>query len=230
MGSRAIKQIFENSNIAKEYGFSLLETLIALAILSLTSLILFQSTSSMLSVSEKASTASERLIESVIARKTFQNIINGLTPGWQNEESTVFRGTPNEFSGLTTSFPAIIDHRLVRFNVTLSQASNAKNTLIIKSTETDEIILEEFSAELASFEYMGDDQHFYPIWPPQELQEQGFAVDAEFREIPSLPKLIRLKVLTSSSEQNADTIWIASIGGETKLPYKDDISSENYDF
>lgn len=184
----------------------------------------------MLSVSEKTSTASVRLIDSVIARKTLKNMIGGLTPGWPNEESTVFEGKPNEFSGLTTFLPSATNYQLTSVNVVLNQTSNKRIALIIKFDGTDEIILEEFNAELADFEYMGDDQTFYPIWPPEQLQHQGFSSDAEYEEIPSLPKLIRLNVRTSSAEKNVDTIWIASIEGETALPYRDDLSSGKYDF
>jgi len=222
--------MFENSNIANEYGFSLLETLIALAILSLSSLILFQSTSSMLSVSEKTSMANDKLIENVIARETFKNIISGLTPGWPNQEGTVFDGKPHEFSGLTTRFPSSTDYRMAHVSVTLNQTENNVNNLIVKSAGTDAIILEEFNATAAVFEYMGEDQVFYPVWPPEQLKNLGFANDASFMEVPDLPKLIRLSVETSSSESNNHVIWIASIGGETRLPYKDDLTAKKYDF
>jgi len=66
--------------------------------------------------------------------------------------------------------------------------------------------------------------------PPEQLKNLGFANDASFMEVPDLPKLIRLSVETSSSESNNHVIWIASIGGETRLPYKDDLTAKKYDF
>lgn len=223
-----MKQYFVIDDVmSREGGFSLLETLVALAIMSLTSLILFQSTTSMLSVSEKASDASVRIVDNAIARTTFKKIIGELTPGWPDRETTVFKGTVAGFSGLTATFPSAIEQELTTMSMEFRSRGVNNIDLVLKKLGEPEIILDSFEGDEGTFSYLGQDQLFYPVWPPERLRSQGFDTDESFQEVPELPVAIRMTISGTESRDGVSVLWLATVNGLTKLPYRDETAFED---
>ena len=77
---------------SSEAGFSLLEVLIALAIMSLTSLALFQSMSRMLYISDRAIDVSEQSLENAVSNLTIRQLVDGLVPSWSIKPEDSFLG------------------------------------------------------------------------------------------------------------------------------------------
>jgi len=83
-------------------GFTLLETLIALAILSIASLAMFQSIGTLLQVSDKAVSASERTVDKSLDRLALITLMSEIVPHWNDQADMAFTGTDVEMSGVST--------------------------------------------------------------------------------------------------------------------------------
>jgi len=219
----------ENTSQELEEGFSLLETLIALAIMSLTSLVLMQSTSSMLSVSDKASRVSGDIVEQTIARKIYKQIVGGLIPSWSHNEEIKFVGTANEFSGLSAHIPSEAEYTFGRITVSLQPKGDSVTGLTVISPNSQAYELAKFEAGEVSFEYMSEDQIFYPFWPPETKPVSGSPaqiLSARY-EPPDLPQLIRLKHNDRVDSEKTLTLWVASVNGSIKKPHRLKLHNSN---
>jgi len=199
-----------------DLGFSLIEMLTALAILSLISLALFQSTQQILSVATKASGASDALIEDSVARKTFKLIVSGLVPGWIHQEDTVFKGSADGFSGLSGQIPseAANGFKLIAFS--LASISENETSLLVKISNSPSFELSRFGSGEVYFEYLGNDRVFYSEWPPQRpLGSEGYSTPSD------LPKLVRLNHMSQGAPES---IWFATIDGSLHKPFRDNFS------
>jgi len=195
-----------------EAGFSLLETLFALAIMSLASVALFQSTSSMLRLSERAVAAGERTVNGGLDRMALSGIIDGLLPHWPHETDSAFTGTAREFSGLST---AALNSDISRSeNVTLSLAPNGDGRMTLFYTSAaapNGWALMSGLPDGALFEYMGVDQNWYAVWPPKERPSRGYFDDDKFQSAPLLPQAIRAR-------DGDFVLWTARVSRSTVLP------------
>lgn len=175
-------------------GFSLLETLFALAIMSLASVALFQSTSSMLSLSDRAVKAGERTVSSGLDRLAVRELIDGLLPPWPYETDRIFIGEPAQFRGQSTA-PLSANNTGAEI-VTLSLISQATGGLRLdyssaKAPEGWTIM--SALPDGTRFEYMGIDHQWYSKWPPQDKPGRGFFNEDELLPLPALPQAIRLR-------------------------------------
>ncbi|PHR53888.1 MAG: hypothetical protein COA47_16415 [Robiginitomaculum sp.] len=204
-----------------EAGFSLLETLIALAILSLVTLAMFQSTSSLLRITDRAMVAGDRTLESAIARKAFRTSVGSLIPAWDEQTIWKFKGGPDEFSGLSAAVPSALDHLLQPVTVSLAENSPGEISLVV-TAEGQSWDVEKFRATRASFTYLGMDRTWYDIWPPREIPKPGFYDDEKYMDMPLLPLAIRL----SGAGINSNFAWLATVSGSQSLPYRDDFGQD----
>lgn len=200
-----------------ESGFTLLETLISLAILSVVSLALFQSTSSLLRITDRAVNAGERALETAVSRKTFRASVGGLQPGWVEEPLNVFNGDALGFSGISTGAPAFASVSLQPFSFALVLQTQGRIALEVNS-DGKVWNLQSFSADQASFSYLGVDQTWYEVWPPENTPAPGFFNDKLFMKPPQLPLAIRLHGI----DQNHQFDWVAAIAGAHVLPHRDE--------
>lgn len=214
-------------DISAEAGFSLLETLFALAIMSLASLALFQSTSSMLGLSDRAVTAAERTVSSGLDRLALSNLIDGLVPPWPEEEDAAFKGTSTALQGLSTGGLTLIQEQAVLFTLTLETVNGRGTALIYRAKDAqgsdegesltnhagvDGWILMDALPEDARFNYMGVDQEWRDIWPPETKPDRGYFDDERYTQDPVLPIAIRL------SASGEFVIWASAVSRTHVLP------------
>ena len=206
-----------------EAGFSLLETLFALAIMSLASVALFQSTSSMLRLSERAVAAGERTVNGGLDRIALSNLVESITPAWPEAEDDVFSGTAQSFRGLTAGAPRAGLARLTRFEMRLEDAGPNSKVLMYypqgegvfesRKNAPNGWMMKAGFPKGATFHYRGVDQKDYPFWPPKEKPSRGyFDNDDMLLKTPPLPEAISLK-----SAQGA-VLWTAAISRARALP------------
>ena len=210
-----INQPIKRGNVA---GFTLLETLISLAILSVVSLALFQSTSMLLRITDRAVQAGERALESSIARKTFRSSIGGLTLGWSEHKEDIFIGNERSLSGLSRDVPALFAQRLQRVSFHLIPTDTDTITLEVRM-EDSVWSLHEFTAQRAKFSYLGTDQKWYEAWPPQQTPSTGFFDDAAYLQIPQLPLAVRI----SGVNRGEKFSWVADIADVHRPLYREEL-------
>jgi len=201
-------------------GFSLLETLIALVIMSITSLALFQSIGTMLRISDKAVRVGERALENAIERQSLQNLINGLVPHWEEYKSDAFVGAKNEFSGLSSDGLISEIRTLTPFKVRLLNVNEQGLSLVYEAADQQVIFIEKAPSP-AEFQYMGIDQKWYSHWPLETAPTRGFFDITNLIPNPALPEAIRLW------DNAGHTYWVMPISKYKHLPYRSDILLEN---
>ncbi len=191
-----------------------METLLALAIMSVASLALFQSTTTLLRLSERTINAAQRAQDAAVMQKSFIGLVEGIVPGWPKDKADVFTGDRAGFSSLTRAPLHTLEPALRRFALVL-ESDGRSSSLIYQSGDT-RWVLKAFPYPQATFSYLGENNLWYPAWPLAQTPEAGEFDDAKFIDPPALPLAIRLEV--GASTQDAKTVWIAYIGAREKLP------------
>jgi len=191
--------IYEKSDEGLELGFSLLEMLIALAIMSLTSLVLSQSIGTMLSVSERAVSASERTLEVVIERHTMSKLIDGLVPQWGELTEGSFSGRPQAFSALSANSISSSNVENAEFTLSL-QRLDGRGKILVFETKVTNWIVESDLPDTAYFEYLGPENTWHKNWPIAIRLNLNEDNPFSNLQLLSLPQAIRLN--SSSSDKN----------------------------
>ncbi len=198
-------------------GFTLLETLISLAILSMVSLALIQSTSSLLHITDRAVAAGDRVLESAISRKTFQLSVAKLIPAWPESKNDVFKGGSTLFSGISSGAPSLGIKTPQRVMFELVGAAKGRILLEVSvGAETWELV--SFSTNTASFSYLGEDQKWYPDWPPEFSPTPSYNSISRWKKPPQLPLAIRLR---GFGDENI--AWVVMVGGSVNVPYREKV-------
>lgn len=212
-----ITRVFTDTG--NDAGFSLIETLFALAIMSLASLALFQSTSSILGLSDRAVKAAERTVNSGLDRLAVHNIIAGFLPSWPTEQDGIFDGKTRTLSGITTGGISQGAVQIERVTLSFVPLSNGKNVLMYNSAQSSGgwIIMDNL-AENMQFEYMGVDTNWYAIWPPKTLPKRGYFDEDLLLNAPSLPQAVRAR-------SGNNVIWIARVSRAATPPDRLDIEA-----
>ena len=207
-----------------EAGFSLLEMLFALAIMSLASLALFQSTSAMLSLSGRAVEAGERTLNSQLDRRVLDTLIQGLLPAWPEDAQGSFIGTQEGFSGQSTGAPQNGAARPAVFTLTLEPHDGGEMALVYQKqgegrsdTRAEPWVLLSGLPDGSRWAYMGVDHEFYDLWPPKDQPQRGYFNDDLLLTTPPLPEAIKLV-----SEQGM-VLWTGAVGRAKTLPGRPDI-------
>ena len=175
-------------------GFSLLETLFALAIMSLASVALFQSTSSMLALSDRAVAAGERAVNSGLDRLAVNGVIDGLLPHWPHESESTFTGTARQLKGLTTGTLNTDISRPETVTLSFASGESGDDILFYRSAAAPQgWALMSGLPQGARFEYMGIDHNWYAAWPPEVTPSRGYFNEEALQSTPALPAAIRAR-------------------------------------
>ena len=197
-------------------GFSLLEMLFALVIMSISSLVLFQSTSAMLQLSGRAVSAGERTLNTGLDRQLLNNLADGLLPEWPGAADGEFTGSAHVFSGQSTGVTESGVARLVRFSVSLESNQNGEMELLYRSEiSTKDIkpwVLMRGLPIKSHWLYMGVDHKFYKKWPPETPPSRGYFNDDLLLSASKLPEAIKLV------DAEGSMLWIGAVQRAKTLP------------
>ena len=177
--------------VSKDAGFSLLEMLIALAIMSLTSLALFQSMSRMLYVSDRAIEVSEQSLESAVSNRTITKLIDGLVPAWSLRPEDSFTGQRQRFSGVSANAIHSTATENADFTLSLSVVDDEKGRLIYEAQNLSWVLATKLE-ETAYFEYLDKKNIWHPQWPPVKPIQTPTDIALIELELVKLPQAIRL--------------------------------------
>ena len=208
----AIEMIRFNPRNAR--GVSLLELIVALAIISLASLALFQSMSVWMRMSASTADAAETAITNAIALERFQILVRGMSVAWPEEETAIFQGSASSFSGLTSSPLHFADPGLEQVNLTIANRNGGSALIYEAGREVWTLVSTEPGTRLG-FEYLGADGQWRQSWPPRELPLIFPQDDPSLFQMPQLPRAIKLY-----TEGQQQTVWIADIGSDPILPLR----------
>lgn len=190
--------LFNNS----ESGFSLIEVLVTLAILSVSSALIFQSLWSQMALVERVETATAAAVQDRITRSGFGQVIGGLTPAWPEEEqSNVFVGDGSSMSGLTATPLTADELDLPQFEMSIDPQTQA---LEYRSGDIT-IQLVQFNGP-AQFHYLGQDDFWVNEWPLDDIPDPGPFDDSADYVMPPLPKAVRIQV-----DDQLTLDWIAFV-------------------
>lgn len=198
----------------KQRGFSLMETLLALAIMSMASLALFQSTASFLRLSERTIDSAFRAQDVAVLQKSFSQLVSGLIPAWSDEKKQIFIGTSTRFSGLTRLPYHTLNVGLTKFSLSLE--NDGVTSMLVYRSGSLEWVLQEFPTPNAQFYYLGADNVWRKDWPPKVTPEPGIYGDARFYKVPTFPLAIQLRAWNAKT--NAGVVWLAEINDRVTLP------------
>ena len=204
--------------LAKEAGFSLMETLVALAILSISAVLIFQSLISQSQLTARVETISLEVGQESIARAGFSNVVAGLVPSWPEDTNTPFVATSALLTGLTNDPLIRRSSGLTPFQFELTGVTSE----LVYSAEGEILSLAAFN-DSASFSYLGADGIWYPVWPPTETHPDfGNFDDSAAYPIPPLPLAVRIQ-----TQSRAELDWIARLDWNAPyLPRRQDIDDD----
>lgn len=218
----------------RESGFSLLETLVALAIMSIASLALFQSTSAMLSLSDRAVKTSERVLDAELSRRAVTGLLSALMPAWPEDQARQFSGSATTLQGLSTKGLSwqseALGSGLAHFALSLKDSANGGAVLEYTdlsqrssgaSAQAQGWILEASLPAGARFTYQGLDGQWYSQWPPANPPATPYFDDALFIQTPALPEAIRLQA------SNGAVLSLAAVRAQSTLPARIDLGRDN---
>lgn len=175
-------------------GFTLLETLVALAILSVSALLIFQFVGQQYAVTSRVERISSDTISRAMERERFASVVRGLTPGWPDQADEVFTGTPARFAGLTSGQLESVAPGLSKVSLQIVRAATGPaSQLVYRSPEADFVIAQ--FAQPASFSYLAPNGAWVEEWPEKSMSDAGVYDDSGNYRIPRpLPAAVRIRV------------------------------------
>lgn len=205
-----------NSQEASQAGFSLLEVLVTLTILAITSALIFQSLLFQMDLVDRVETKSAEVFDDQIARRGFDRVVESLIPGWPEEpQSFQFVGDPLRFQGLTTSLLFSTQAGVKPFVFDLREEGRA----LFFQVDGQEFELVKFDSP-AQIDYLGQDAVWSPVWPPTSFPDPGQFDDSTEYLMPPLPVAIRLR-----TESNDTLHWLAKVGWVgMRMPRRQDLN------
>lgn len=186
------------------HGFTLIETLIALVIASVTALVLLQSITAIAGATASAQNAVARAFNSELVEASAVDAISGATAVYIDKQGA-FEGDSTGFSAQTRR-PAFAPRATLR-NFSMSLDAGAEGTALMYQEGATRLEVAFFQDENIRFEYVyrpaaalyaGEPASLYAAWPPAE----GFDPVYEYFIPP--PKAV---VIVSS---DGDILWAAS--------------------
>jgi len=199
----------------QDHGFTLLETLMALAIMSIISLALFQSLGQMLAVSDRAIRIGNESLDQFANEAGYRDFIGDIIGTWSEQDPLIFKGNTLQMSGLAVS-PLIVDQqtgaqsfqlsiesvptaegRPARFQLALDSDGLSLNAIGTRSRP----VLAVFEGQNPRLLYSSYDQTPRRLWPPDTVPSPGIFNDNIYMDIPRLPHAIGL-----AYEQQGQTV------------------------
>jgi len=197
-------------------GFSLLETMIALAILSIASLVLFQSTGSMLRMSDRSVKVGENIIDHALRRGHVETLVTQLVPSWSHGEEPAFIGDEDQFSGISRMISQANKSHFSHFTLQLDGDSDGKLKLNLQLN--DEVwSLQAGVLEGSKFNYLTPTNVWVSKWPPDTKHQKYRKVgDKDFlaQYDLKLPTAIRLV------DSEGRIVWVIPIPDSQNIPEK----------
>jgi len=190
-----------------ERGFSLMEMLVALAILSISAVLIFQSLLAQSALTARIETLSLEAGRDAIRRAGFTEVVGGILPSWPEDEETPFIATDRQLSGVSSRALAATPEGLTAFRFDLSGSP----TELVYSSGGRQVQLGTFSED-ATFSYLGADGNWYDKWPPEKTPDFGPFDDSGSFRTPPVPKAVRIQ-----TETRADLDWIAKLEWQAPL-------------
>jgi len=165
-------------------GFTLVEVLVTLVLLSMVAAVAFGSLRQVLEARERLRPYLDRSQETTLVSGWFRQTVQALIADY-DEGKHRFAGTPSEISGLTaspligpagtpTAFRWLMRYDPTRDLTTLEYEESPKQTLRIAA----------WSGRDGGFGYYAGELKWQPAWPPSDSDEG--------KSIPQLPQLVRL--------------------------------------
>lgn len=191
-----------------------METLLALAIMSVASLALFQSTTTLLRLSDRTVNAALKSQDKAVIQESFARLIGGLVLAWPDDKKQIFKGESRGFSGLTRTPLQTLLPGLLGFS--LGVESGSQETQLVYRSKGVEWVLQRFPYADARFSYLGADNVWRSQWPPEKAPKVDAFGSENFMDPPSFPLAIRLSVGAGSEESRV--VWIAMVESRKELP------------
>lgn len=201
-----------------EAGFTLLETLVTLAILSISSVLIFQSLTGQYELTARIDAAATSATSDAVRRESFSSVVGSLVPSWPEDSQSPFVATPEQLSGLTSA--PLMDEAPGLVYFTLEISGDPSELAYISRGRR--VVLETFD-DMASFSYLGADNNWYPQWPPTDATpDAGRFDDSSAYETWPLPRAVRIQ---TASRAQLDWITILDWQGP-RLPRRQDINDD----
>lgn len=198
-------------------GFSLVEVLVALFVSSVLALALFQSTSQWLFITDRASQATNDAMSRLSTQRAFDQIVRGLIPAWPDDESGMFVGDEDGFSGLTVGRPMAGRSGLKQVRLYLRRADQSQQ-LVYASAGGEVVLRREIPNANAAFAYLDEGFSWSSHWLQADAARSASGDNgSQEDERPRLPRAIRYCVFETTRSQ----CWIARHGSDIVLPVRE---------
>lgn len=227
--------------MSEDAGFSLLETLVALMIMAIASLALFQSTTAMLSLSDRAVRTGERTLDNALTRRALSGVLAGLIPPWRDEHDTAFTANARQMSGFTAQGLSAVDTGASRFTLYLDRSGPTQTRLVYRTetasargrrsaaqtTEAPWVIKDDIPPG-AEFTYQDDKGVWHSVWPAPAPKARAFDNLAAVLDTPPLlPAAIALK--DTAARGGERYVFYVPITHHTELPPRMDLGLPQLD-
>lgn len=193
-----------------EDGFTLLEVLVALALVSLVTIAIFQSFMSMTRLSDRAQRTTEATFNEHIDRVLLERVVEGLFAERATKGRNNFKGTADQFSGMSNGL--ILPEQRNR-GLLFVKVSIIDGAVVLMGADQELTFSSKVKAR--SFSYLGTDRAWHADWPPESALTFGPAdkvknLDHQLVSPPLIPLAVRINFVDGSD-------WIALSRGTNRL-------------
>jgi|WetSurMetagenome_2_1015567.scaffolds.fasta_scaffold19476_2 general secretion pathway protein J len=217
----------------QKQGFTLLEVLVVLVLLSLISTLAFEILHQTANLRSQFLETLDELQQGVIREHWFRSSVAALTPDYPPETTVVyqahkpyiFQGTENEFYGLTITSLDNDGGIPTPFGWQLSFKEN-ETILRYRNKEEQWWEIMHWSGNEGKFFYQAKNGQWYKQWPPPEDKQAFEKLDEISKMIAALdkPAQIPKTILLDGKKGNQPFAWIVRILGKDR-PYEDPLIS-----
>lgn len=165
-------------------GFTLVEVLITLVLLSMVAAVAFGSLRQVLEARGRLRPYLDRSQETTLVASWFRQTVEAMIADYDNGQHH-FAGTAIEISGLTTAPLIGPPGTPITFHWALKyDAARDITTLEYQESPSQTMPIVSWTGHAGNFNYYAEDQKWYPIWPPADTDQSKPPVQ--------LPQLVRL--------------------------------------
>jgi general secretion pathway protein J len=169
----------------KQSGFTLIEALVTLVLLSMVAAILFGSLRQVIEARTRLKPHLDQSQQTALVAGWFRQTVQGLMADYDTGLHR-FTATPTDFSGLTVSPLVGLPGTPTAFHWSLRYDSTNDLTILeYDEPRAEAMQVVNWAGHDGSFSYYGQDQQWHGRWAPPEKPEES-------QTIPQLPRLIRL--------------------------------------